>query len=997
VTAPASQPAETRIVPDDWPRHLGITDGPQLIVGGPGAGKTEFLVRRAATLIDGGGCRPENLLVLTFSRRGAADLADRIHERLGRTVRGIDASTFHSLAMRMLETHAEKRGWAGAPTVLTGPDQQRLVATLLAEEDPERWSPAHRAMIGSRTFAAEVTDFVLRCRERLLGPDDLERLAAELHEWRGLPGFLARYDTELRARRQVDYGTLLAEAVALLADPEVSAAAADQYRYVLVDEYQDTTTAQAVMLGRLVATHGNLTAAADPYQSIYSFRGADLANVARFPMDFRDAEGGLATRIVLTTSHRVPAAILEAAVRVTHHELPGAAGAVTPADGPGSVETYRFEQQTEEAEWIASEVTRLSLEQRIPYRRIGVLVRSKRRLIPDLSRALQRRGVPHDRPDARLVDEPAVRYVHDLVLAATGEGGGPETDRAVRRILLGPFHRLPLGQMRDLERSRARTGSSWAELVATERPDLEPLAALVGDPGWATGMPAAEGLWEVWIHLAALIADAIGDGTTEHAAAWSAYAEILDRWRDREPAGTLAVHRRLSEDEDFEATPLLTHSAGGEDRLTITTMHQSKGLEFDVVFIADAVEGVFPDLRARDSLLGARRLNPDLPADPAGYLAFRLQEERRLAYTAMTRATRRVVWTATASGFEEGRGIPSRFLALVAGVDSVAEAAKSPPVGRPPVTPLEIEGALRRLLGDPASPSADRLAALELLAAGSPVLRSPDEYFGLRRRGDDAGLIEEAFTLSPSQADLYESCPRRYAMERRLGIGDETSVHAEFGSLVHDVLEVAETEAVAAGHDRSDLAGAEDALRRLFDPGVFGGGPFAEAWRRRAVEALRNLYAHWPGAGVPIALEHPLEASMAGVHWRGRADRIERRQAGTTIVDYKTAKRATQVKDAARSMQLGFYMLAAAADPAIAAHGPVVGAELWFPLAKLAKAITVRPFDPANLDEIRERMHIVADAIAAEDWPAKSGDHCSHCRVRSSCPAWPEGREAFAT
>jgi hypothetical protein len=95
-------------------------------------------------------------------------------------------------------------------------------------------------------------------------------------------------------------------------------------------------------------------------------------------------------------------------------------------------------------------------------------------------------------------------------------------------------------------------------------------------------------------------------------------------------------------------------------------------------------------------------------------------------------------------------------------------------------------------------------------------------------------------------------------------------------------------------------------------------------------------------------------------------------------------------------MQLGFYMLAASRDPVITGHGPVVGAELWYPLAKLTRSITVREFDPSNLDEIADRMRAVGDGIEAEEWQATPGEHCTHCRVRTSCPAWPEGQEAFS-
>lgn len=985
-------PGEIRITPSQWPEHLAAAEGPQLVVGGPGTGKTEFLVRRGAHLIDGEICAPEHLLILTFSRRGAAELQRRMLDRLARTLRGIDTSTYHSFAMRLLETHAARLGWRVAPTVLTGPDQLRLVASLLATERTEDWSPAYRGLLETSTFAAEVTDFLLRCREQLVTPEALEEMTHTHHEWIGLPSFLSRYDAALRHNGLVDYSTLLAEAVHLLRIPDVAEQTRDQYRYVLVDEFQDTTTAQAALLRALTAGRDNLTVAADPYQSIYSFRGAQLENVERFPDTFRDGKGNPAVRIVLTTSHRVPEAILDAAVRVTAHELPGAAGPVVAAAGAGSVETYRFEQQTEEAEWIASELSRLHLEQQLPYRRMAVFVRTKRRFISDLSRALERRGVPHDRPDARLVDAPAVRFVHDLVLAATEEEGPAETGRAVRRLLLGPFVRLSLSGIRELERAKLRTGRTWAEVIRSQLPACGALASFLEDTAWVESHPAVDGLWKLWEAMPEIAPIASDPGMREHAAAWSAYAAVLERWRDRMPTGTLAAHRRLVEDETFEATPLLSHVAADEDRVTITTLHQSKGLEFDVVFIADAVEGVFPDLRARDSLLGTRRLNPGLPPDQAGYLAFRMAEERRLAYTAMTRATKRVVWTATATGYEEGSGIPSRFLALAADGEP-----RRPLQGGEPITALEIEAWLRRIASDPFAPPTERRAAIAVLAHNGGALRPADTYFGMRSRGPDRGIVPSPVRLSPSQAEAYERCPRSYALERRLGIGDETTVHAAFGSLVHEVLERAERAARDEHRQRSTIEEAIALFDELFDPADYGGGPYADAWRRRGIEALTNLYDGWPSSRPLVDVERTLTAEVGGTAWLGRADRIEGGSGGTVIVDYKTSKSGLTVGQAAESLQLGFYMLAAAADPEITAAGRVVGAEMWYPLMPLKRSITVRSFDPANLENIEERMIAVADGIRSEHWPATPNPLCDRCRVRSSCPAWPHGREAFSS
>ncbi len=988
---------EWRVTPDDWDEAVASVAGPQLVVAGPGAGKTEFLVRRALHLVDEAGVAPERLLLLSFSRRSASDLRARVQAGLGRSFTTVPASTFHSLAHRLLEAEAPAAlGWRQMPTLLTGPEHVALVAELLADEDPSGWPLPLRDLLATVTFAEEVRDFLLRCQEQLVGPEALGAKAADRADWRALPAFFSRYLAALEERGRIDYGTLQAQAVRLLDRPGVLSRVAAGFSHVLVDEYQDTTVAQAALLQRLYRPHRNLTVAGDPYQSIYSFRGAELHNIADFPAAFTAADGSPARRLVLTTSFRVPRAILDAAVRVTAGgDLPGAAGPVTPAPGQGSVETYVFDQQSHEAEWIAAQLQRTHLLEATPYRRMAVLVRTKRRLLPELSRALERRGIPHDRPDARLADHPGVRMVLDVVVAATRNG--PAVDQAMRRLLLGPVFALPLGQVLQLERDRAR-GGHWPELLG-DVPGGAALAGLLDDPAWAAAEPAADGFWALWSqlpHLPALVASPAG---REDRAAWSSLSQALGRLRERDPAATLADYLRWTQEEDFEATPLLGFRPTDEDRLTLTTLHQAKGLEFDVVVVADAVEGVFPDLRPRESLLGARHLSPSQPGDPAGYAHFRLQEEMRLAYAAMGRARRRVVWTATAAGLDQGEGAPSRFLPLVAGATTVAAAARPPGEPAPQVvTPLEAEAALRRTLRDPGAGEPARLAALDALGKGPRWrLRPISEFGGVRARGSEAGLIGAEHRLSPSQVQAYVACPRRYAFERRLHVGDQTSVYSAFGTVIHDVLEAAERSALARGEELSTLDDALDALGTRWDPAPFGGGAWAEGWRRHAERTLRHLYAHWPGKGKAVALEHPLELEIDGVVWQGRADRIERdRKGALRIVDYKTSKSPAGKEEAAVSVQLAFYLLAARADPEITEHGRPAEAEFWYPARYDRKSVATRQLDARRLDEVRDVMRAAGEGIRAEQWPPTPGAHCHSCRVRLVCPGWPEGREAYA-
>ncbi len=991
------------VEPDGWADAVALTDGPQIVVGGPGTGKTEFLVRRAIHLLTAKEVRPEAITILGFSRRGVAEVRERIRAGIPATIGELDVATFHSYAARLVENHAEQAGWTVNPQILTGPEQVALVHRLLLAENPGSWSQAFSQLLGTQTFAKEVTDFILRAAEQMHTPTSLATMQRD--DWKGLPQFLETYTNELRGTDRIDYGTLIATAVTLLESGDL--ATVDSPGYVLVDEYQDTTTAQVRLLQALQHRGRHIAAAADPYQSIYSFRGATVENVAAFESDF-GASDEMATRILLTTSFRTPETILNAAVHVTTGDLPGATGAVVPAAGRGAVEAYLFDQQVEEAEWIASEAQRLHLTERIPYSNIGVFVRSKRRFLADMSRALERRHVPHELPGSRLTDQPAVRFLLDLAVAATACDGPIAANQSLRRVLLGSRVGLTIGAYRALERTARSTGA-WAPAIRATLPDWAPLANLIADASWANQVPAVQGLWRVWSELPG-IEEMVNDPTAaEERAAWRSLAQVLNRWEERNPKGTLLDYRGLAESEDFEAQPLLSYRRPDGDRLTLTTLHQAKGLELDVVFIADAVDGVFPDLRSRDSLLGVRHLLPHVPTDTAEYRAFRLQEESRLAYTAMTRARRRVVWTATERGLDDGPGRPSRFFTKIAATINQdpgrpagrIEICVSPDTtpqesSRLPVTPSEAESALRRCLTDVAAPSPSRLAALTTLADGPTWdLRSPQLFSGVPARGPNDLLVGADPVLSPSQAQGYEICPRRYALERRLKVGSDSSIHATFGTLIHDVLEAAEKRAVADGRPHSTLEEALQELNDRFDPYDFEGPPFSNSWVQRAHAGLAKLYQNWPAPQRTAAvLEQRLDTVIAGVRWTGRADRIDVSPAGVTVVDYKTSRSPVTVAEASESLQLGFYALAAQRDEEIGALGAVVGAELWYPMAS-NKKVAVRKFKMEGLDEVEARLTAIAIGIQNEDWSPNPGPHCDRCGLRSLCPAWADGGPEF--
>ncbi len=991
---------EIRIAPDEWEPALRDIDGPQLVVAGPGTGKTLFLVKRVKHLIESGAAGPEQILVLTFSRRSASDIRRRIAQEIGGSFTQINCATFHSFASRLLESEgASVLGWTAMPTLLTGPEQVQLVSELLASEPATNWQKQFRALLGSRTFAGDVTDFLLRARERRLGSDDIRAMLDDHPDWAGLPDFIDRYHAELPKRGRIDYGTLLDTAISVLADERVSTDIAAQYRYVLVDEYQDTSPAQAALLEAFHRATPNLMVTGDPYQSIYSFRGASLRNIETFPSTFRNPDGTPARRIVLTTSFRVPSEIMDSALSLTSGaELPGGAGTVEPAPHPGSVEAFVFDQTSAEADWIASEIERLHLVDRVPYARIAVLLRSTRHLVTELSRSLSRRQIPHDPPDRRLVDHPAIHILRDIVsIAAAGDGTPAVTvDRALRRLLLGPLFRLPLAVERDLVRLRRRTGTPWTDILGAELPGATDLIAVISDGSWAVERSAADGFWHVWEHVGRLAELAVDPDLGEFRAAWTAFSQALERQSERDPTISLVDYFRLADSDDFEAQPLLSHRAGDRDRITLTTLHQAKGLEFDVVFIADAADSVFPDLRRGISLLSVRELDPDIGAGHADHLRFRLQEEIRLAYTAMTRARRRVVWTATRAGIDEQERRPSRFMVAALGMSEVSELGPPKPYDGPPVSLTQLQATLRRIAADPSETLPRRMAAIKTLTTERDHWDA-GRFAGSRVPGPDRGVLSDRIRLSPSQAESYETCPRRYVLERRLGVGDGSSVYALFGSLVHEVLERAERAAVDAGRPRSELADALPIVDQVWgESAAFGSPAYDLKWREKAIALLDRMYREWPAnSGPAVALEHKLTLDVGGLQWMGYADRIEQRADGLAIVDYKTGKSIPSVKEAAKSLQLGFYLLAAMSDDALRSSGDVTAAESWHPATDY-KGWT-RAFDPSSLDELTTRMEALGIAISDEQWEPTPGDACGNCAVRIVCPVQPEGREAFSS
>ncbi|MGW1070416.1 ATP-dependent helicase [Streptomyces aureus] len=403
--------------------HAG---GPLLVLAGPGTGKTTTLVESVAARIERGG-DPERTLVLTFSRKAAVELRDRMALRIG-AARAPRATTFHSFSYALIRAHQDSDLFVEPLRLLSGPEQDVAVRELLAgQPDLERLGLAHvrwpdelRACLTTRGFADEVRAVLARSRELGLGPDALEAFARRIGrpDWGAAAAFLAEYLDVLDLQGVLDYAELVHRAVLLVGRPEVAARLAAQYDAVYVDEYQDTDPAQVRLLRGLAGGGRTLVAFGDPDQSIYAFRGADVNGILDFPDAFPRVDGRPAPVEVLGTSRRSGAGLLEATRRLTLRmpltRLPAqkvrAHRELSPVRDGGWVEVYTYPTAGTELDNIADILRRAHLEDGVPWGEMAVLVRAGSRTIPVIRRALTSAGVPLDidGDDLPLRHEPAV-------------------------------------------------------------------------------------------------------------------------------------------------------------------------------------------------------------------------------------------------------------------------------------------------------------------------------------------------------------------------------------------------------------------------------------------------------------------------------------------------------------------------------------------------------------------------------------------------------------
>lgn len=987
--------------------------GPLLVLAGPGTGKTTTLVESVVERVSRG-VAVEHLLMLTFSRRAAQEMRERVAARLGVTIREPVARTLHSYAFGVLRMANALRGLP-APRLLSATETDVVLRDLLLHGDPAQWPIELRPALQTRGFADELRDLLMRAVERGLTGPTLVTLGQRRKrpDWVAAGQFLAEYHDvyAMRDPGAYDPAELIQAALNAFADnPALLAAERQRRRRVFVDEYQDTDPAQAELLAVLGAGADELVLVGDPDQSIYAFRGADESAIR--DVDERFGGGAVVPTVALTTCRRSGSELLAASRRIAAR-LPGRAEQreLVPADGvaAGEVKVAVFRSASEEAAYLAG-VLRAEYLRGVAWSRMAVLVRSTSRTLGPLRRAMITAGVPIEvrGDDLPLSEQPVVA----MLLSVLGVVLDPSslTEEVAESLLCGPIGGGDALYLRRLRRT-----------LRLAHPDEQGrLVPAVTDPVAAQGLPdrvrrpvaglarvlssgraaveafgdAEELLWAIWdaSRLASRWDAASATGGVTGAAAdrdldaalelFAAAADFTDRLPHLGPAG----FRAHVAAQQIPGSGLRTDGRAA-DAVSILTAHASKGLEWDVVCVANVQEGSWPDLRRRGSLLGVQELTDavtgiDLPLD--GSIAQQLAQERRLFYVAVTRAKRRLIVTAVAGEEEQ----PSRLLDELAPTDGTRAT-------EPPMRGVHLPGLVAELRAAVCDDTADdetrRSAAAQLarVAAAGVLGAHPDSWWGLAALSTVAGAADPSrpVSISPSRIDSFFQCELRTLMQD-LGVRDGDAVAANLGTVIHRLAETS-----IEGETLEQFEARLDEVWAAID---FGASWFADNERARAGVMLHRL-ATWLRDSrtelTEVGRELPFRVEIGDAVISGRVDRLERdREGRLVVIDLKTGK--SKATDLEAHPQLGSYQLAiehgafadAGSEPGgaqlvqLGAPGDIMQRQR--PLAESEDPLWPR----RAVDEVAARMR-------GYEFSATVNQHCHVCDVRTACPLQPQGRQ----
>jgi DNA helicase-2/ATP-dependent DNA helicase PcrA len=959
-------------------------DGPLLVIAGAGTGKTTVIAHRIAHLITSKRARPDQILALTFTEKAAEEMERRVDLLVPYGLTDTWISTFHSFGDRILREHALVLGLSPDFRVLTEAEQAIFLQEHLFDLPLDYFRPLGNPMKHVQALLqlfSRAKDEGISPREYAGFAEELERsataapedpiLAERARRETEIAWTYRRYQELMARDGKLDFGDLMAWTLRLFREhPAVLRQIQERFRYVLVDEFQDTNYAQFQIVKLIAAPHRNVTVVGDDDQSIFKFRGASISNVREFRREFPESQ-----TVVLVDNYRSSQTILDTAYRLIQHNNPDRLeyregmdkrlrSRVT--DGPG-VESIVFQTHQEEADWVAGRIEELIDAKACALGDIAVLVRRNADADPFL-RALNMKGIPWRFSGAKgLYDKEEIRLMVSFLrlladpqdslslfhLAGSDIYGMPADDLALCSAHAARKHRSLYEVLRDLTR---RPGSV-PELTVVSPAGIAVVATLLADLDRYLQRAARETtgrvLYEFLMERPGYGRRLVRSGSPldqQRLANLAAFFHVVQRFgevaaQDR-VAGFVPYLTMLIE---ARGDPPVAEGEESGHAVQVLTLHKAKGLEFEAVFLAGLVEKRFPSTGRREAIPLPDELIKDV--QPSG--DFHLQEERRLCYVGMTRAKRYLFLTRARDYGTRREWTRSRFL---------AEALALPKEQEDRPWTVAAEAVIYRT-APPRDPKPD------------PAIQG------------DAPL-----TLSHYRIDDYLTCPLKYKYVHILRVPVLRDQSVVYGSALHRAVQAYNTRRL-----QGQTMSLDELVEAFEDHWInegFISREHEEARLREGRDALAEFHACAAAAPPPTFVEKRFRFLLDRDVVSGFLDRVDERDGEAVIIDYKSSlvrDRKEADQEARQSHQLNLYALAYRES-----NGRLPDrAELHF-LTPSGVVIGKAVKGERELDKATGRIRTAAAGIRAGLFQATPGAWvCSFCAYRTICPstAWTGERE----
>jgi superfamily I DNA/RNA helicase len=1049
--------APSNFLPTDEQKLVIASKSPRLIVyGGPGSGKTSTLIETVVSLIKSDGVKPgldpNSILVLTYGRERASELRDKIVIQSDANAFEPIVRTFHSLAFSIINTQVEPDD--PKYVLISGAEQDSFIRELLAnpEYSPQvKWPKVLEPALSTKGFARELRDLILRASERNFTYKKLIETGRLLNEpwWEPAANFWKIYDQILGIRygfvsgaaKRIDSSSIISQAIFdLNQKAKIRESFQNKFKVIVIDEFQESDNSQRDLLDLLASDRVILFA--DPQSAIGQFRGADPEGVRAY------AANNNFELLELTTALRTPNSITELCNTVSTKfrnpgklfNLPEAAKDATSTINPGKIDVAKLASQSDCANYIAHAFRTAHLRDGVAWSQMAVILRSPGAGVSAISRAFALNNIPVriDSDAQALSENPAIKPILTIAQIALGTIKLiPSNWDLIEEILFSEFGgadalslrqmRIDLGKLREAgDEPKSSTQIileiidnndaplPWEQLLSLKR-----IADVIAEARKVVRMNSkglkkvdiADLIWAIWSTSKNYEGDSLATtwrnralkGGMRGAAAdrdldavitlFESARRFAERMPDSDPQ--LFLDQILS--ESIQSDAIAAHGQRGEV-VSVMTVHSAKGLEWDLVAITGLQEGIWPNLKARGSLLGSERLvesertqataRREIEASAASAL---VEDERRLLKVAISRAKNSLVVTAYS---KEDDSEPSQYFEeiyeAVHGISSIEAETIDLPRS---LTPQALVSTLRRNLEGLDSTKIEFSAKLLQTLAAREIQSAKVENWlgGLKLSSTEPVLPPDAqVSVSPSNLQSFSECGLKWFIEKSGG-RDGDSTAQLLGIAIHSLAAMLKGE---PGLTFDELATRLENGWQLIDGN--------KGWVRDyqfslALEKLEKFYK-WHSENKSkrtlFAVEAEFEKVIGRALFNGSVDRVEIDESGRVyIVDLKTGAPDISKKKAEDHKQLAGYQLAVY-EEAFKGESPgteSAGAELLF-LGTDGKSASAKPQPVKEHESIKAEVIAAADAMSANEFIATVNDRCRMCAVKGLCPIQPQGR-----